>query len=253
MSNEISKYDNQQMAVLKSQIAPRCSDVELEYFLGFCRAKNLDPFARQVYAIKRGDKMTIQTSIDGLRSIANRSGSYAPGDESWEFDDNGALQSATVSVRKLMSGHWLSFSATAFFAEYKGETPLWGRMPRTMLAKCAEAKALRKGWPEELGGVYSDDEMDQAAQTISPPPQLIVQNQTPKPDVANMVILTAAFAERNVSVRDIEAFIGGDIGGATHADVSVLRKIYKIMSNGMSWLQATSANSNKPETLEDLE
>lgn len=39
----------------------------------------------------------------------------------------------------------------------------WADMPNVMLAKCAEAQALRKGWPEDLSGIYSPEEMDQAA------------------------------------------------------------------------------------------
>ena len=38
----------------------------------------------------------------------------------------------------------------------------WSRMPRLMLAKCAEAAALRRGWPDDLGQVYVEEELDRA-------------------------------------------------------------------------------------------
>jgi phage recombination protein Bet len=38
----------------------------------------------------------------------------------------------------------------------------WRKMPRVMLSKCAEAAAIRRGWPEDLSAVYSDEELDRA-------------------------------------------------------------------------------------------
>lgn len=155
--------DSGRQEVLRRQVASGCSDLEIEYFLSFCASKNLDPFARQVYAIKRGDKMTIQTGVDGFRAIANRTGTYAPGDESFEVDEKGKLVSATVSAKKLVAGTWMTFSATAHFVEfYQDRNPLWKTMPRRMLSKCAECLVLRKGWPEDLGGIYGDVEMERA-------------------------------------------------------------------------------------------
>jgi len=44
----------------------------------------------------------------------------------------------------------------------------WADMPFVMLAKCAEAQALRKGWPEDLSGIYSPEEMEQTVRDITP-------------------------------------------------------------------------------------
>jgi len=82
-----------------------------------------------------------------------------------------------VIVRKLVHGQVVDFPATARWAEYvqtKAEykngsatgvqivSDMWAKMPHTMLGKCAEALALRKAFPAELSGVYSDIEMQQA-------------------------------------------------------------------------------------------
>jgi phage recombination protein Bet len=36
----------------------------------------------------------------------------------------------------------------------------WAKMPRVMLAKCANMVALRSGWPETFDGVYAEEEME---------------------------------------------------------------------------------------------
>jgi hypothetical protein len=113
--------------------------------------------------------MTIQTSIDGYRLVADRTGKYAPGQEPvFVHDAHGKLLSATAYVKKLTrDGTWHVVPATAHFEEYvqvfNGKPAgLWQKMPRTMLAKCAEALAIRKCFPAELSGLYTKEEMDQA-------------------------------------------------------------------------------------------
>lgn len=38
----------------------------------------------------------------------------------------------------------------------------WRKMGRVMIEKCAEAKALRRGWPDNFGGTYAEGELDRA-------------------------------------------------------------------------------------------
>lgn len=51
----------------------------------------------------------------------------------------------------------------------------WGDMPRLMLAKCAEAQALRKGWPEDLSGVYTPEEMERSTMRDITPSDAVAQ------------------------------------------------------------------------------
>lgn len=184
ISNTHSHFNKKQLDILKNSICKGVSNEEFEVFLMACVKTQLDPFMRQIYAVKRkakkpdgswGETMTIQTGIDGYRLIAERTERYAPGPEpTYAYDNNGGLQSATAFIKKqTRDGTWHTVSASAYIDEYcqtftdrstgeKKATGMWGNMPRTMLAKCAEAQALRKAFPAEMSGVYTKEEMQQA-------------------------------------------------------------------------------------------
>ena len=149
-------------------------------FIGQCSRTGLDPFARQIYGIYRKDhgveKMTIQTGIDGFRVVAQRTGAYGGQDGPFWQDADGRWHeswprkqplpvAAKVIVRKVIGGVVVETPAIANFEEfaprYNGNLQgLWPQMPAHMIAKCAEALALRKAFPQELSGIYTADEME---------------------------------------------------------------------------------------------
>ena len=168
MTKELMKYDNitpEQVDLIKSQIAVGATDDELRLFLYVADKSGLDPLTKQIYFIKRGGRMTIQTAIDGFRAIADRTGQYSSSDEPIFEEEGNKPVKATVTVGKIVQGVVGKFTATARWSEYypeKGQTFMWDKMPHTMLGKCAEALALRKAFPAQLSGLYTGDEMDQA-------------------------------------------------------------------------------------------
>jgi phage recombination protein Bet len=179
-------FDAAKVQLIKDQIAKGATDDELALFLYTAQRTGLDPLARQIYCIMRKDKgvdkMTIQTGIDGYRLLADRTGNYAPGRAStYEYDQEGRLYSATAYVMKFARGTWHEVGAVAIWSEYvatyKDGNPmgLWGSKPHIMLAKCAEALALRRAFPAELSGVYTDTEMgdDGPHQQATPQPGVI--------------------------------------------------------------------------------
>lgn len=172
-------YAEDFVQTVKEVYAKGATDTELKLFLQTAKRTGLDPFARQIYCIKRYDSsqqktvMSTQVSIDGFRLIADRTGAYVPSKEpTYTFDADGQLESATAYIKKLVGGTWHEVSATAFFSEYvqktKDGTPnsMWKKMPRLMLAKCAESLVLRKAFPAELSGLYTPEEMGNGDEVV---------------------------------------------------------------------------------------
>lgn len=157
-------FTNDQVKLIKEQIAPQATNDELKLFLYQAQRTGLDPLKRQIYCIKIGGKMSIQTSIDGFRVIAERSGSYAGQSEPIFEEANGKIIKCKISVFRFSSNgqRYEASVGVAYMSEYEQPSPMWKKMPHTMIAKCAEALALRKAYPQDLSGLYTQDEMAQA-------------------------------------------------------------------------------------------
>lgn len=197
-----ASFTGRQLDLIRRTVAADCNPPEFDLFVAVAQRAGLDPFRRQISAIvfnkKNPEKrrMSIITGIDGLRSIAARSLRYRPDEDEPEFEYDAALKSDTnpaglvkarvrVYIRDEGSKEWRPVSGVAYWEEFAplseewaddpqtgrrrptGRMTLdksgnWARMPRVMLAKCAEAQALRKAFPEDLSGLYEGSELDQA-------------------------------------------------------------------------------------------
>ncbi len=161
------QYSIDEINFIKSVCAVHATDQELKLFLYQANKMGLDPLAKQIYFIKYKASSTgaIVVAIDGYRLVAHRTNKYLGGYAIFEEKD-GRLIAARFYVKKLCGNQIGEFEGYARWHEYKGASSLWGKMPYVMLSKCAEAQALRKAFPNELSGTYSEDEMDQAKITI---------------------------------------------------------------------------------------
>jgi phage recombination protein Bet len=167
-----------EVTLIKNTVAVGATDAELKLFLFDCARQGVHPLDRLIHFTKRNGKYTPITSIDFMRIRAADSGEMAGSDDA-VFADDGCdsgvrmVTSATVTVYRMTHGQRFAYTATARWDEYyPGEGPvgfMWRKMPHTMLGKCAEALALRKGFPRQLAGLYAKEEMEQAESSPTPP------------------------------------------------------------------------------------
>src|SRR4030095_9749670 len=179
------RFDQGQIAALKQLGVENASQGDLDLFFYQCKRTGLDPFLRQTHMISRNTfnsrtnawevKWTIQTGIDGFRLIGR--GAVAKAGETlgmkptqWTGADGVWVEAwlrpmppAAARVTIIRNGG--EFTAVALYTEYvqrtkKGEpNRIWKERPAGQLEKCAEALAWRKAFPQDLSGLYTEDEM----------------------------------------------------------------------------------------------
>lgn len=255
ITNHTNNLTADQVDLIKRTICKGATDDELRLFLNVCNRTGLDPFSRQIYGIKRKayrdgqylDELTWQISIDGFRLIAERTGKYQGQTKiEWCGPDgvwvdvwlkNDPPAAARVGVYKLgnvgAEPQVAKFSSYAAYRKDGKLQGLWEKMPELMIAKCAEALALRKAFPQELSGLYTNDEMQQAANghdsdqpiVILPPKPKKVVDKTEKIETITSTI-HKAFDDKNEKIITILPDRIQNVAELSDDDKTALMAIY---------------------------
>lgn len=200
------QYTTEQIQTIKDTVCKGATDAELRMFLHNAERRGFDPLAGQIHAVKRWDDtlkryvMAIQTGIDAYRLNAQRSGEYDGQDGPFwcgpdgEWKEQWLTKEPPVAAKVVVYRKGISraFVGVARFEAYVQTTrsgepnSRWKKAGDGQLAKCAEALALRRAFPEELGGIHINEEMEHLDNETKEPSKLqqiqdAIDGKTPKP------------------------------------------------------------------------
>jgi len=261
MTQALVQFNPDQVKIIRDTVAKGTSADQFALFIEVCKASGLNPFARQIYAVVRGGVMNVQTSIDGYRLLAERSGKYAGQigpewcgeDGAWKdvwLEDKPPVAARVGVLRKDFERP--VWGVAKYKSYFVSTNSLWQKMPDTMLAKCAEALALRKAFPSEMSGVYTKEEMDQADrdQVIDVPAvvvEAIPEQPSSKPSANGKAAQPARQDADPAAVERVRALIGQTFGFADSDFEARWEKCKKFV------LKVTVADPNlQPAQLEAL-
>jgi phage recombination protein Bet len=221
ITSDSASFTDEQRRLITDVLVKGGSPTEVAFFFQVAERLKLDPFKRQIHAMKRWDGtlrrevLQFMVSIEGLRSIACRcktedgKDAYAGSSKpkfTYKDSEKKHLHSAEVTILKIVQGEPREFTAEAFYDECVqmrnvydgsgngkqkiGEEPnsMWEKRPHGQLGKCAEAAALRKAFPEETGGAYIEEEFAEDAHYA----EERVRVRTPKPEAEGMAPMVDA-------------------------------------------------------------
>lgn len=180
------EFSADQRKMIRDSFLSGATEAEASVMLEVARLRRLNPLTGQIHFVKRWNNdrkafvWSYQVAIDGFRAIAQRTGLYDGQDEpEFEYNEDGSIKLCRVRVFRR---DWSRPSVgVAWFGEYAqrkkegGLTSMWEQKPHIMAAKCAEALAFRKAFPEDMADLYAPEEMGEDDGPTLPPSKVVVQ------------------------------------------------------------------------------
>lgn len=176
--------DEDLIQVLKSSLYPGAKDASIKMVLGYCKAAGLDPMQKPVHIVPMWDgkakemRDVVMPGVGLYRTQASRTGCAGITEPEFGPEKTEAIGGQQITFpawcrvtvkRRQASGAVDEFTAREFWIEnyaVKGgpeksiaPNAMWTKRPFGQLAKCAEAQALRKAFPE-IGSQPTAEEME---------------------------------------------------------------------------------------------
>ena len=228
---------------------------QIEIFAKVCSEKNLSPFTKQIYLVGYNGKYSIITGIDGFRAIADRTGRLAGKDNPiYDLQADGSFKTAamllevgklplscTVTVYKVVGGVRCPFTHTVALKEFSSGQQKWNSMPLQMLAKVAEAFAIRQGFAADVSGLSIEEEIA-AIQDLPKAEQKAAENN--EKEATNILIRFKNAVEKCQNTKQLNELLkhaDTDEKKQIHADKAVqLLQTYISSCTSLAILEATA-------------
>lgn len=195
MSNQVSHLDDRAVtfvtngeevkltgAIVKNYLTrgdDSVSDQEVVMFINLCKYQKLNPFLNEAYLVKfKGAPAQIITSKEAFMKRAQRAENYDGLKAGIIIERNGEIVELegcfSLSTDKLLGG-WCDVylkdkkhpvTSKINLEEFSKGQATWKRMPKNMIRKTAIVQALREAFPEDLGSLYTEEETQEAPNTV---------------------------------------------------------------------------------------
>lgn len=224
--------NKEQLQEIRKLFAPKLSDSEFQFFVGLGKASRLNPFTREIWAVKYQENQPAQVFIgrDGYRKAAQAHPEYDfhQADAVYENDEyevvNGVVhhkyklsnRGKLVGAYCVAKRHKSSRPIYVFceLSEYSTGRSLWNTQtgkPATMIKKVAESQCLRACFQDLLGGTYAEEEeWEEKGEKKAEPPRSAFQQNDELKDLFTPTIIDEPYEHPKATeeqLREIECLI----------------------------------------------